>query len=267
MELDPLAQDLLLNNFLSLGDSKIRLQNNITTKVAIDLASVGVLAGDATTDEFWIPSPLIRAVIWSSLSIDEPKVPPPIDKGMLDVVTAIKIGLPLFNRETMIRAPMTAFKQNRDTGTVVKFQDPVPNEHVYHVELLMLLRKWLKDIHKWEVDSEVNSGRDSCDIVIARGEEFRYVLEIVAHTTPKVGKESLKAHYGRAASYQATLVANEAWVINFTTRPPSKGYLWPDEETQELVYAIHVYHDLDWTEARVVTSPEDKVGTLIKLGG
>ena len=85
------------------------------------------------------------------------------------------------------------------------------------------------------------------------------MLEIVAHDTPK----TLLAHYTHAQGFRDALAANEAWVINFTTRHPSNGYLWPEKSLQ--VRAIHVYHKLDWAEARVVTSPDDKEGTLIKL--
>lgn len=173
LEVDAPAQDLLLNNFLSLGESKTGLKDKSAIKVATDLASVGVLTGDANANEFWVPSPLIRAIIWSTLSIDELTVPLPITNGLLDVVTAIKIGLPLFNRATVIRAPAVAFKQNRDSGTVVKHKDPVPNEHVYHVQLLLLLHKWLKGIHQWQVDSEVNSGRDS----------FSHLFSFLSHSS------------------------------------------------------------------------------------
>jgi len=75
--------------------------------------------------------------------------------------------------------------------------------------------------------------------------------------------DSLEGHFERTDAYRKQLRATEAWVINFTTRHPSKGYLWPKKSL--LVSAIHVYHKLDWTEARVVTSPDDKQGSLIKL--
>ncbi len=264
LETDKATQELLLNYFLATETRKIRLTDSRVVQIAIDLSAVGVLAGDASTNEFWTPSALVRAVIWCTLSVHEQlSIPPPIHNGRLDVVAVIKTGLPLFNRETMIRAPDIASKENRDTGTEVKFKDPVPNEHVYQVELTLLLRKWLSDRLTWQVDTEADSGEnDACDIVITKERGLRYVLELVAHATPKTGKGSLLEHYKRAQGYRDALAADEAWVINFTTRHPSKGYLWPEESLQ--VRAIHLYHKLDWTEAWIVTSPEDK-GTLIKL--
>jgi len=267
--LDDNCQKLLLNYFLATESRKIKLSDSNAAQIAIDLSAVGVLTGEPSTNEFWIPSPLIRAVIWSSLSISgQLSVPPPIYNGLLDVVAVIKTGLPLFSRDTMVRAPDVASKENRDTGTEVKFKDPVPNEHVYQVELVLLLRKWLSDRLTWEIDTEADAeGSDSCDIVITKEKRLRYVLELVAHTTPYAGKaekgNSLEGHYNRAQDYHNALAANETWIINFTTRHPSKGYIWPEKSLQ--VCAIHVYHKLDWTEARIVTSPDDKEGMLIKL--
>jgi len=261
----------LLNYFLGDADRRIRLDDEKNIRTAIDLSAVGVLSGDPSTNEFWIPSPLIRSVIWSCLSIrGQLSVPPPINVGKLDVVVAIKTSLPLFNKVTMIRALSKAFKNNRDTLTDIGRDDQVPNEHAYQVELTLLLRKWFSNTEEWHIDTEVNSATKKCDIVVTNDSGSRYVIELIAHALPEAKESSsafngsLVGHYKRANDYRVDLLATEAWIVNFTTRHPSKGYLWPEKSLQ--VRAIHVYHKLDWTEARVVTSPDDKVGTLIKLG-
>jgi hypothetical protein len=109
---------------------------------------------------------------------------------------------------------------------------------------------------------------EHCTIVATNDqiEPDRYILEIVAqssHAGEKGQGKSLEEHYQRAQAYHDTLGATATWVIHFKLHHPSKGYDWPEKSLN--VGAIHVYHDLEWTEARVVTSPDDTEGTLIKL--
>jgi len=262
--LDVKCQEFLLNYFLASEDRRIFLEEEDNIQIAIDLSAVGVLAGDPATNEFWIPSPLIRSIIWSTLSFrGQLPVPPPISMGNLDVIAAIKTGLSLFNKTTMLRALSKSFKSNRDDETEVDRDAKVPNEHTYQVELTLILRKWFWGAEEWHIDTEVNSTTKKCDIVITNENGPRYVIELIAHAPPKGNSDSLEGHFERTDAYRKQLRATEAWVINFTTRHPSKGYLWPKKSL--LVSAIHVYHKLDWTEARVVTSPDDKQGSLIKL--
>jgi len=266
---DTESQELFLNYFLS-NECHITLKDNDIQK-GINLSSVGVLTGDSYSNEFWIPSPLIRAIIWSVLSINEQlPVSPPVKDGYLSVVDVIKNGLPFFRKQTMIRSLVQSFKKNRDEETDVKYDQKVPNEHTYQVELTLVLRKWFSSSNAWHIDTEVNSESKKCDIVITNTPNGpKYVIELIAHAPLTAKKNSsdfystLKGHFERADKYKKILNAHEAWVINFTTRHPSKGYLWPNKSLQ--INVIHVYHKLDWTEAWVVTSEIDKEGTLIKL--
>lgn len=254
LKANPKIQQFLLYGFLAIGDRRLKLTKTEDIAIASSLAAVGVLAGDPTVNEYWIPSKLIRACIWSSLSFtDLIDVPPPIESGRLNIEKLITTALPLFSATTMTHALSNASKQNRDTGTDVPLKSPVPNEHVYHTEITIILRKWLSSVHSWSVDTEANSGKDSCDIVVTKDEateKYCYALELVAHATPYKSKDSLEGHFLRAADYKQNLKADEMWVINFTTRHPSKGYMWPLDSS---IYAIHVYHKLDWSIAIVTT--------------
>jgi hypothetical protein len=178
------------------------------------------------------------------------------------VIAAIKTGLSLFNKATMLRALSKSVKSNRDEETEVDCDAKVPNEHTYQVELTLLLRKWFAGAEEWHVYTEVNSAAKKCAIVVINENGPRYVIEIIAHASSKGASDSLEEHFNRTDAYRKQLKATEAWVINFTTHP-SKGYIWPKNSLS--VSAIHIYHKLDWTQALVVTSPDDLAGTSINL--
>ena len=175
LEKEEKIRDLLLNCFLA--NHKIRLNESHAVQIAIDLSTVGVLTGDPSTNEFWIPSPLIRAVVWSSLPIHgQLSVLPPIEHGLFNVVSLIKNGLPLFNRNA-----------KRDTEG--------PNALVYQVELMILLHKWFGNLFTWQIETEADA-EGNCNIIITKEQRKRYLLELV--TSNEVKENSLEGHYNRA---------------------------------------------------------------------
>jgi len=66
---DTESQELLLNCFLS-NECHITLKYNDIQK-AVNLSAVGMITGNPSTNEYWIPSPLIQEIMWSLLFIKE----------------------------------------------------------------------------------------------------------------------------------------------------------------------------------------------------
>lgn len=89
-----------------------------------------------------------------------------------------------------------------------------------------------------------------------------FAVEIVAHTYEygRNNKGSVEEHFVRCSKYyQAELDCKESWVINFTTRKPTKntndaGYKWPLESDK--IRAAHIWYDLKWKNA-IITIDSD----------
>jgi len=135
----------------------------------------------------------------------------------------------------------------------------VPEEDIYHLEFALLIRDWFYGVG-WMLDTEfITNSKKSADLVITSPSKQRYVLELVAHERdgPATRSGSVEEHFVRVENcYSKIQGVVELWVINFTTRKPSNGYVWPSSKS---VNAIHVYHTLDWKKASVSFSKHETV--------
>mmetsp|Transcript_19795 Transcript_19795/g.27633 ORF Transcript_19795/g.27633 Transcript_19795/m.27633 type:complete len:670 (-) Transcript_19795:96-2105(-) len=257
---DERVQQFLINNFLH-SEELVKFGETTTIQMAKYLAAEGVLEMDPKESNcFKIPSPLIRAIILAAIPRKLQSVPTilPIQNNELDLLAIFVQGLPYFNTNLMKRAPSESFKKNRAGYADVSRDAHVPCEHCYHVELALLLRNWLPE--KYIISTEVNAASKSCDIMVTTPTSQRYLIELVAHSDDS----DVISHYNRVGtSYKRQLNAKEAWVVNFTTRQPSKRYVWPEDHLE--TRAIHIWHDLDWKSAKLVQDKSDLIGQLIKL--
>ena len=92
--------------------------------------------------EYCVPSPLIRALISSTLAkkgrISIPSYLPTYE-GFLDVKDALMQALPLFDGSIMKKALQNAFKRNECAWSDVKEGGFVPHENCYKMELVKVL--------------------------------------------------------------------------------------------------------------------------------
>jgi len=87
-------------------------------------------------------------------------------------------------------------------------------------------------------------------------------IEICCHTTDK----DVQEHFERTEeTYMKLLQCHEGYVINFTTQSYVPGrYVWPSPQSE--VKVIHVYHNLEWSDASMTVLKDGKeVSTSISL--
>jgi len=174
----------------------------------------------------------------------------------------------------MLRASKYSYKKNETSHADVSNGASVPEEIVYHLELVILMKQWLLGFG-WLIDFEFNEDLTSkfADIALTSPTtKDRYVLELVAHARdgPVTRNGTVLDHLDRVENFYSKikglnstvyllnifLDVKELWVINFTTRQPTYGYAWSNSKK---VTIIHIYHDLEWNKATVSFSEEELI--------
>jgi len=242
------------------------------------LAAEGVLSPDPLPPMFKIPSPVIHSLVMKNmvplLQHPRPSIPVPFtcDGESLDVLLLMKGCLQSFNRDLLKIARWRAYKACRVPGSFNRKH--VPQEDVYQTELYSTLRSWLPIDFK--VIPHPNSGlclpNDSpgsrkrseaarkTDIIVELSPNHRLLFELVASAHTK----ELQDHFDRATNDAEALNAKEAWVIHFTvvteadtttsTRindTEEEAYKYPFPKASAKVKALHVWHNYDFTDARI----------------
>jgi len=250
--------------------------STIEEPLANFLAAEGVLSPAPLPPLFKISSPAIHSLLMANmlplLQHPRPTLPVPFtyDGESLEVIQIIKGCLPSFNKDLLKIARWRAFKTCRVPGYFNR--KPVPQEDVYQTELYSTLRSWLPV--EFKVIPHPNSGlilpEDSpgslkrteaarkTDIIVELSPTHRILFELVASAQTK----ELQEHFERAACDSLALNTREAWVINFTVVAEESSseqetqseqiykYVFP--EPTKNVKALHVWHNLDFTHAKLV---------------
>lgn len=243
------ARELLCFTYLTTQDAvevshgKQRLTNY--------LAAEGVL--ESSGDYFKVRSPLIRSILVNCvlplLRRAVPCTPPPISKEKLDVGEALKTAICYFRIDVILnQLAKKKSRAPRQNGLTV------PQEDVYQIELLSILKFWLpqnvritSQPNAVRFDDERTMKRSKPDIHIRNPDGSIVLIELVAHCRVS----DITTHIRRVTDDAKVLGASEAWVLHFTT---GEFKVWPvgDLAAEIPVHVMHVKHDLDWKALTVV---------------
>lgn len=127
-------------------------------------------------------------------------------KFIILFLDSLRALLQQFDGDMMKRAALFSFKKNETSSADLKEGAAVPEENVYHLQIVYLLKGWLAG-SGWIIDSEFNVNSKSADIVITSLQNERYVLELVAHArdSPATRKGSVQEHFERAEKFYSKI--------------------------------------------------------------
>jgi len=230
------------------------------------LAAEGILVPAPLPPLFTIPSSAIHSLLMNNMVplLQHPRPTNPVpfthNGNSLDVLQLIKLSLPYFDHFLVTVAFRVAHKQCQVAGPW--YLAPVPQEDVYHTELFATLRLWLST-QLIQVISHPNSGLDlpqtattqekrseaakKTDIILNLGTS-KILLELVATATNR----EVKNHFQRALRDSIALKIQHACVVHFTVIEESIEYKYPFPAPNEHVMAIHVWHDVAFSRAKIV---------------
>jgi hypothetical protein len=246
----PQNKTYLINHLLSKVEGELY---NSDDSVQLDLIGLGAIAIRGEYVE--VSSPLVRAILLKSIAKDTPYIPlMPVYKGLLHVPTLIR-AIKYFDGDAMRNAIKFNHKRNETANADSSLEDLVPQEEVYKTQLFLLLHSSLPNGFSPIVELAAPSARRA-DIAVESLAGDRVVVELVAHARdgPATRQGTVEEHIKRCEEkYYNIDNVKEVWLINFTTRQPDKGYVWP---TSNRVSVIYVWHNLEWTSAVITVSPD-----------
>jgi len=263
----------LLDFVLAAGDAPITLDDHRCT-LAQYLAAEGWLlsVGDVSANTYRFTSPLARRLAMRHISEKRMHISDvlPLDKeDALIMPAAVETTLKYFSGSTMraAAAASTTLSAAKVAGAPVG--SPVPSEAAYHFQLFAALRRWMSSTDHADVYSEADSRalvpdaprqpRKQCADVLFIGRKPgapRHVLELVA----SANEADISEHYTRALQYMAAHSRARGTCITFTAvrsaldadAVDAESLTWPTlTQLDDGLEAIHVVHDLAWTQAAV----------------
>ena len=218
---------------------------------------------DAATNAVEWASPVIASL--ASWALPRTGVPLlqelPVRGGSLEVAELIEHALPFMLR-SLVCDPK-AMKQKNKADRSKKAVRGV-FESRYAAELRRVLTALLGGrggAHVLSEEPPKPSSPRRLDIVVKYNTQPPIVIEVGANLNltgqGKKDKSTLHHHVVKqAVPYLQQLGGKEAWVVNFTTVPPTKykGGAYPFGQRAANVHVMHVFHDPYWTRAEIFTS-------------
>ena len=271
----------LLERALLAGNAPLQLKTALTetSEAARYLAAEGwfVAVGSIGAESYRFTSPLVRSLALHQLAKQrgwEMVDPLPFVGATdeLDVPAALRAALPYFRPATMRSVSATSSKTSKAAVSVFRQSGSriVPNEAVYHFELFSVLRQWLGYWERAELYPEADvlgyvggamgsteTPKRYADMLIGPSSTsgLKHVLELVASSSSK----EIQAHYSRTINYMNSHDTTWGACITFTAVAsasavvvPSSSLEWPTTlQFGTGLVAIHVVHNLVWTQAKI----------------
>jgi hypothetical protein len=191
--------------------------------------------------------------------------------------TAVETTLKYFSGSTMRSAAAVSTKLSAAKVVGAPVGSLVPTEAAYHFQLFAALRYWLTATNHADVHSEADSRalvpgaprqprKQSADILVIGRKPGapKHVLELVA----SANEAQISERYTRALQYMAAHSRARGTCIIFTAvRSASdagavvaESLTWPTlTQLDDGLEAIHVVHDLAWTQAVVHSTRDGRV--------
>lgn len=236
------------------------------------LAAEGWLLA-SSPDTYGITSPLVRSLALQQLASKRARqitAPLPFmsSTSQLDIPAVVATALQYFSADSMCITPRVSTKLSKASAAVVGrlAGEPVPSEASYHFQLFSVLRQW---VGLWQhaslypeadVKSNGRPKRYADMLLIGRNTSAppKHILELVANADDVAVRE----HFQRTLEYMAVHETSRGSCVVFTTVESAAAIAaatahrltWPTAaQLEHGLVAVHVIHDIEWTEANVVS--------------